>query len=407
MRIRFDHPAAVSGVSPNGGVRRELVRVAADFEIKELSEQEAPRSFTVDVKGSTLSEFRMVGGRHYKRWTLDQQQDILAAGSNLMKSLYTGANVDFPVLTDILKSEIRETRKLSGPAQIENTERSVLKRELKDGFDTRAVALMKAPHFKRWQWLGKEADAEIADWRERTAAMFDKIILVDGCPHLLAYEPCYRLANARTSYVHRSSAELVPHDMAVYGRSLKGLQTEANTGLETLGHLGLLLGDQYFAANNMEGIAEFAEVSGWGLVHTGQTIVVHNDAEPSGDFMELETVRHARLVLDGARVMVGQVKGQNHLQYQYHGRQVDKLAMQRKMECLRTAIVSWQSERNGTDGLVAPFEDLWSEIVQWDVGRPKRNAFELEDQVKAFRVREDLAAVNVVTVPWSAPMPSQ
>ncbi|MCS4089206.1 hypothetical protein [Rhizobium sp. BK176] len=404
MRIRFDHPAVVSGEWHNGDVRRELVRVAADFEIKELSEREAPRSFTVDVNGTVLSEYRMVGGRHYKKWIFDQQQDIREPASNLMKSLYTGANIDFPVLTDILKSEIRETRKLHGPAQIENTERSVLKRELQDGFDSRAIALLKAPHFKKWQWLGRDADAEIADWRERTAGVFDKIILVDGCPHLLSYEPCYRLVHAGTSQPRRGPAELVPHDVAVYGKTLKDRQTEANTGLETLGYLGLVLGAQFFAASDMEGIATFAEASGWGMRHIGQTIVIHNEAEPFGDFMELETVRHARIVLDGARVMIGQVKGQNHLQYQYHGRQVDKLAMQRKMECLRQAIVAWQDERNGIDGLVAPFEDLWTEIVQWDDGRPKRNAFELEDQVKAFRVREDLASVNVVTVPWISPL---
>jgi hypothetical protein len=400
MRIRFDHPAVVSGTSQNGDVRRELVRVPSDFDIKELSDREAPRSFTVEVQGSALHEFRMVDGRPYKKWIFDKPQDITAPDSNLMKSIYTGANVDFPVLTDILKAEIRETRRLSGPAQIENTERPVLKREARDGFESRSVALMKAPHLKRWQWLGTDTDAEVADWREHTAAMFDKIILVDGCPYMLSYEPCYRLSNGGLS----RAAELGPNDISLYGSALKGRPTDGNTGLETLGFLGLSLGDQYFAPNDMDGIAEFAEASGWGLKHTGQTIVVHNGAEPSGDFMELETVRHARLVLDGARVMIGQVKGQNHLQYQYQGRQVDKLAMQRKMECLRKAIVAWQGERSGTEGLVAPFEDLWTAIVQWEDGRPKRNAFELQDQVKAFRVREDLAAVNVVTVPWNGPM---
>jgi hypothetical protein len=407
MRIRFDHPAVVSGVWHNGSVRRELVRVAADFEIRELSDREAPRSFTVNVEGTPLHEFRTVGGRHYKKWVLDGPQDTLAPDSNLMKSLYTGGNVDFPVLTDVLKSEIRETRKHSGPAQIENTERTVLKRESKFGFDSRSVALLKAQHLRRWPWLGTETDDEVADWRERTAAVFDRIILVDGHAYTHSYEPCYRLVSSGASHARRGPAELVPHDMSVYGKALKGRQTDANTGLETLGYLGLVLGDQYFAANDMDGIAEFAEASGWGLKPSGQTIVVHNDAELSGDFTELETVRHARLVLDGARVTVSLVKGQNRMQYQYEGRAVDKLAMERKMESLRKAIVTWQDERSGTDRLVAPFEDLFAEIVQWQDGRPKRNAFDLQDQIKAFRVREDLADVNVVTAPWNGPRAGQ
>jgi hypothetical protein len=404
MRIRFDHPAVVSGVWHDGSPRRELVRVASDFEIRELSDTDAPRSFTVDVEGSTLQEFRTLGGRQYKKWALDGPRDPLAAESNLMKSIYTGGSLDFPVLTDVLKAEIRETRKHSGPAQIENTDRKVLKREATLGFDSRAVALLKAQNLRRWQWLGTETDAEVADWRERTAAVFDRIILVDGHAYTHSYEPCYRLVNAGATRALRGPASLVPQDRSVYGNSLKGRQTDGNTGLETLGYLGLVLGDQYFAANDMDGIAEFAEASGWGLKQSGQTIVVHDDADTSGDFTELETVRHARLVLDGARVLVSQVKGQNPTQYHFEGRAVDKLAMEQKMERLRCAIVTWQDERNDTDGLTAPFEDLYAEIVQWQDGRPKRNMFDLQDQIKAFRIREDLSDVNVITALWNGRM---
>lgn len=405
MRISFDHPAVVSGTSEDGKIRRELVRVASDFEIKELSDRDAPRSFTVDVNGSALHEFRIFDGKHYKRWILDSPQAALAPRSNLMNSIYTGGSLDFPVLTDVLKAEIREARKLSGPGHIENTERNVLKREKDGGFDSRAVALMKATLLRKWRWLGPDTDAEVADWRRRTADVFERIILVDGIPYTHSYEPCYRLASGGSARVARGPAELVPHDMAVYGNTLKDRRTDGTTGLETLGYLALLLGDQYFAANDMEGIEEFADASGWGLKQTGQTIVVHDDVEPSGDFLELETARHARLVYDGARVMVSQVKGVNPSDCQYAGRKVDKLAMERKMECLRKAMVEWQDERSGTDGLAAPFEDLFAEIVQWEDGNPKRNKFDLFDQVKAFKTREDMADVTVIPVPWNGPTP--
>ncbi|MCZ7861022.1 hypothetical protein O9X98_06350 [Agrobacterium salinitolerans] len=414
MRISFDHPAVVSGTSDNGGIRRELVRVSSDFEIKELSDRDAPRSFTVNVDGTPLHEFRTVGGRHYKKWILDKPKDVLVPGSNLMNSIYTGGNLDFPVLNDVLKAEIRETRKNPLPAHIENTERTVLKREKNAGFDSRAVAMMKAPPLRRWRWLGPDTDAEVADWRGRTANVFDRIILVDGNFYTHSYEPVYRLnANGSSSHamgrasglLARGLAELVPHDMAVYGDTLKDRRTDGSTGLEELGYLALLLGDQYFAANDTDGIAEFAEASGWGLKQTGQTIVVHDDVEPSGDFLELETVRHARLVYDGARVMVAQVRGANPAECQYAGRKVNKLAMERKMESLRRAIVAWQDERRGTDGLAAPFEDLFAEIGAWEDGNPKRNRFDLFDQVQAFKIREDMAEVTVVPGRWNTPAP--
>ena len=328
--------------------------------------------------------------------------------------MFIAANLDFPVLTDVLKAEIRETRKHAGPAHIENTERTVLKREKNAGFDSRGVALMKAQHLKRWRWIGPNVDAEVADWRGRTADVFDRIILVDGSFYTHSYEPCYRLnANGSSSHalgrpsglVSRGPAELVPHDIAVYGNTLKDRRIDGNTGLEILGYLALVLGDQYFAANDIDGIAEFAEASGWGLKQTGQTIVVYDDVEPSGDFLELETVRHARLVYDGARMMVAQVRGVNPVECQYVGRKVDKLAMERKMECLRKAIVEWQDERRGTDGLAAPFEDLFAEIVEWEDGNPKRNKFDLFDQVKAFKIREEMAEVTVVPGRWNAPAP--
>ncbi|MDW9481315.1 hypothetical protein GOB57_21960 [Sinorhizobium meliloti] len=414
MRIRFDHPAVVSGTSDDGNIRRELVRVASDFEIKELSDRDAPRSFTVDVNGTPIHEFRVVGGRHYKKWILDRPQDMLVPGSNLMNSIYTGGNLDFPALNDVLKAEIRETRKNPHPTHIENTERTVLKREKNAGFDSRAVAMMKATPLRRWRWLGPDTDAEVADWRTRTAGVFDRIILVDGNFYTHAYEPCYRL-NASGSSSHamgrpagmvpRGPAELAAHDMAVYGHTLKDRRTDGSTGLESLGYLALLLGDQYFAANDLDGIAEFAEASGWGLKQTGQTIVVYDGVEPSRDFLELETVRHARLVYDAARVMVAQVRGVNPSECKYGGRKVDKLAMERKMESLRRAIVEWQDERSGTDGLAAPFEDLIAEIVEWEDGNPKRNRFDLFDQIKAFKIREDMADVTIIPIPWNAPAP--
>ncbi|MBY3151439.1 hypothetical protein HFO56_03425 [Rhizobium laguerreae] len=408
MRIRFEHPAVVSGTWDSGQVRRELVRVASGFEIKELSEAEAPRSFDVIAAGGTLHEYRTVGGRHYKKWTLDMGVEQFNPDSNIMGSIYTGKNLDFPVLTDLLKAEIRETRKHSGPAHIENTERPVLKRESRAGLDSRAVALIKAPILKRWQWLGPETDAEIADWRSRTAEVLEKIIMVEGCLHTLSYEPCYRLnASGTSTHIRRGPAHLVTHNMAVYGNQLKGRPVDPNTGLENLGYLALLLGDQFFGANERDEAVEFAKASGWGLSDQGmETIVVHDDRGPSADVLELETVRHARMVYEGARLMIEQTRRVNRVD-QYSGRPVDKNTMRQTMEGLRQAILEWQNARSGVDGLAAPFEDLLAEIMRWEDGNRKLNGFDLIDQITAFKIREDMADVTVVTVPWSAPTASR
>lgn len=405
MRIRFDHPAVVTGTWENGHVRRELVRVSTDFEVKEYSDAEAPRSFTVvDDAAGTSREFRTVGGRHYKKWCLDKPEDTFYPGSNILNSIYTGKQLDFPSLTDILNAEIAQARQQSRYRDIENTERHVLKRELTLGLDSRAVALMKAPHLKGWRWLGPDTEAEVADWRNRTAEVFGKIIMVDGCPHVLSYEPCYRLnASGTTTRTRRGPARMFTSTVAVYGDHLKGRSIETDTGFENLGYLALLLGDQFFAANDRDGLTQFAEASGWGLSEgRGETIVVHDADVASTDFLELETVRHARIIYDRAGLMVRHIRKVDNVE-QYSGRPIEKAVMLENMENLRQAILEWQAERNGTEGLAAPFEDLLTEMIGWENGNQKINEFDLLDQVKAFKIREDMADVTIIPVPWSAP----
>lgn len=406
MRIKFDHPAVVTGTWENGHVRRELVRVPDEFEIQEFSDAEAPRSFTVvdDESGTAVQEFRTVGGRHYKLWSLDKPEATFNPGSNIMNCVYTGKQLDFPALTDILKAEIAKVRKYSQYRDIENTERPVLRREANLGFDSRAVALMKAPHLKGWRWLGADTDAEVADWRGRTAEVFGKIIMVDGRPHVLSYEPCYRLnASGTTTGNRKGPAQMTTSDVAVYGGHLRTI--DPNTGFEKLGYLALLLGDQFFAANDRDGLTQFAEASGWGLRdEQGETIVVHDDGVVSINFLELETVRHARIIYERAGLMVGHIRKVDGVE-QYSGRPIDKTVMLENRESLRQAILEWQAERNGTDCLATLFEDLLAEMIRWEDGNRKLNEFGLLDQVKAFKIREDMADVTIIPVPWSAPAP--
>lgn len=406
MRIRFDHSAVVTGTWGNGQVRRELVRVPAEFEIQELSDNEAPRSFTVvdDASGAAMRKYRTIGGRHYKRWDLDPRQTAFVPGSNILNAVYTGIQLDFPGLTDFLKAEIARVRKVSQYRDIENTERKPMKREAQLGLDSRAIALMKAPMLKGWRWLGHDVENEVDDWRNRTAEIFNRFILVNGHPYTLAYEPCYRLNASGTAFPNRPGpAQLLSSTVDVYGRDINGRTIDPNTGFEKLGPMGLILGDQYFSANDRDGLVRFAEESGWGLNDKGgETIVVHHDGATYTDFMELETVRHARILHDRASLMVGHVKQVDGVE-KYSGRPVDKTVMLESLEGLRQGILIWQTDRAGTDHLAAPFENLLAEMVRWEEGNQKINKFDLLDQINAFRVREDMADVTITPRPWSAP----
>jgi hypothetical protein len=42
-------------------------------------------------------------------------------------------------------------------------------------------------------------------------------------------------------------------------------------------------------------------------------------------------------------------------------------------------------------------------MIRWEEGNQKINKFDLLDQVKAFKAREDMADVTITPKPWSAP----
>nr|WP_250807451.1 hypothetical protein [Neorhizobium tomejilense] len=408
MRIRFEHPAVVTGTWENGHVRRELVRVPTEFEILEFTDDEAPLSFTVvdDASGEVMQSYRTVGGRQYKAWRWDKPDNLFYDESNLMNSVYTGAQFEFRGLADILKEEVRRVAKITQYRNIENAERKPLKREEAMGFSPQAVSCKKAPVLKGWQWLGPDTKEEVAEWHAKTAAIFSKIILVEGYPHVLSFEPCYRLTASGTSRGNRSGpASPGVASLAVYGGNLDGPVIDPATGFEGLSAQALLVGEQFFAANDRDGMKQFAEESGWGTdERPSETITVYHEGSVTADFLELETVRHARILYDRARLMVSRLRTVDSVE-QYSDRPIDKADMLDGMEQLRVAILDWQARRNGTEHLAAPFENLLAEMIRWEEGRQKINSFDLLDQVKAFRVREDMTDVTFIPAPWNGPSP--
>lgn len=406
MRLKFEHPAVVTGTWENGNVRRELVRASADFEIAEYSSMEAPLTFTVRDRSTkeTKATIRTVANCHYKRWTWDEPSCCFGSDAVLMQSLYTGKNLAFKPIRDLVYTEVARVEKLGDYRGIENTERRPLKREIKDGLDSLSVSCMKAPILKNWQWLGPDVQAEVAMWKESVEAVLARIILVDGVPYTRSFEPCYTITHADVLVRrHRGLGSISASTAAVYSQEPDRTSVDPATGLADMRREATLLGTQFFSATDLSEAERFSRESGWGDDGERKSeIIVHDEAAVSTDFLEMETVRHARMLHDRAGKMIRALRHSEGADF-YCDQPVDAAGMRSQIESMRSALLSWQKERNGTDDLSAPFEGLLEHILHWGGAQRTKISFDLEDQMNAFKVREDMSPVTVAAFLTSSP----
>jgi hypothetical protein len=401
MRVTLDHPAVVTGTWENGHVRRELVRVSANFDIAECSTEEAPRSFTVrDLHTDLRKTFRTVDKKQFKRWTGDEPAHSFGPDSQLMRSLYNGKSLDFGAIGALVSDEITRVQKTSQYREIENTSRRPLKRELQGGLDTLEVSCMKAPLLKNWQWLGPDVDQEVADWRDRISSILANIILVDGIPHMRTFEPCHRVRHATT--LSGRIGDVDAHLTSLYSTKPDRTSVDPETGLENLGKNALMIGSHYFAATEFEEAVAFAEESGWGVGRRQHEIDVHDESAVQFDYFEMEMVRHARMVHDLAGNMIANIRREDGADT-YHGRPVNAAMMRTYLDAMRTAIVAWQSNREATDNLAEPFEALVEQVLHWEKARLTKPTFDLSDQLSSFKLREDMAEIKLSPVMGATP----
>jgi hypothetical protein len=150
-------------------------------------------------------------------------------------------------------------------------------------------------------------------------------------------------------------------------------------------------------------LRRFCEESGWGSDERPRYDIITHDPNAVGlDYLEMETVRHARILHDSAGRMMLRVVKRDDVNV-FVGQEVDTRIMLAQMEALRVAIVAWQAERNGTDNLAAPFEDLLEHVLHWEDLELTKSAFDLGDQMESFKVREDMAPVIVAPVAGATP----
>ncbi|MCV9964122.1 hypothetical protein OIU34_19760 [Pararhizobium sp. BT-229] len=401
MRFSFEHPAVVTGKWENGHVRRELVRVAADFEIAEYSSEEAPRTFTVrDLSTELCKTIRTLDKGHYMRWRYDEPSSSFGSDSQLLRSIYNGKMLDFQAIGALVSDEIKRVQKITQYKEIENTSRRPLKRELEVGLDTLEVSCMKAPILKNWQWLGPDVQQELSDWRDRIGAVLANIILVDGIPHMRTFEPCHRVRHTTT--FNGRVGDIEAYSALVYTAEPDRTSFDPKTGLENLGGNALMIGTHYFAATERPEAFRFAEESGWGVGSLRHEIEVHDESAVGLDFLEMETVRHARILHDRAGTMLEHVKDRDGVDI-YCGQAVDTEMMRSQIEALRASLLDWQSERKGTDELASPFEDLLEHVMHWEDARPTKSSFGLPEQMASFKVREDMSPVIVAPIAGATP----
>ncbi|MCS4090212.1 hypothetical protein [Rhizobium sp. BK176] len=403
MRFNFNHPAVVTGTWENGNIRRELVRVAAEFEIVEYSDAEAPRTFDVHDRWQDQNvRIRTVGGRHYKRWRWDEPHAAFGPESQLIQSLYNGKELDFAGIEAMLDSEVTRVKTIDAYRGIENTDRKPLKREAQAGLSSLAVSGMKAPILKNWQWLGPDTESEVATWRERISAMLANIAFVDGIPHVRTFEPCYQVS--RTQLGSGSGVLVSVENARFYAKEVDRTLVDPKTGFEILGKNALMIGAHNFSPLEFQDLRRFCVDAGWGSDDSPRYDIVTHDTDAVGiDYLEMETVRHARILHDHAgRMLKNSVKRDDGVEV-YYGQQVDTHRMLAQLEALRVAILRWQSERNGTDHLAAPFEDLLDHVLHLTDSQFGKPAFGITEQMESFGVREDMAPVVVAPVAGATP----
>jgi hypothetical protein len=403
MRFTFNHPAVVTGIWENGNVRRELIRVAADFEIAEYTDAEAPLTFDVQDRWRDQGvRLRTVGGRHYKRWQWDEPYAAFGPEAQLIQSLYHGKELDFSGIEEMLDAELRRVKAIDAYRGIENTERKPLKREVHTGLSPLAVSGMKAPILKNWQWLGPDTEPEVAAWRDRISAMLANIALVDGVPHVRTFEPCYQVSHTPRAGSGRGVIVSVENSR-FYAKEVDRTRVDPRSGLEILGKNALMIGTHNFGPTEFQDLRRFCVESGWGSDDNPRYDIITHDPDAVGlNYLEMETVRHARILHDHAGRMLQNAVKRDDVDV-YRGQQVDMRMVLAQLEALRVAIITWQSERNGTHRLAAPFEDLLAHVLHLEDSQFTKPSFDISDQMKSFNVREDMAPVIVAPVAGATP----
>lgn len=401
MLLTVNYPAIVTGHATDGSVRRELVRVPSHFEIAEVSASDLPLSFVVNGTffDGRVSEVRSAKGEHYERWTHDAPSVALAGSLRL--SLYTGKNIDFRPLTDVVRTEIAKlaldshTPGVSGSA-VGRISVVPTKRELSQGLDPFSSSCMRAPLLRNWRWLGPDAESELADWKAKTQAVLSNIVIVDGNPHVRCFEPCYEVVHpARSNF--RKEASVYPGRARAYSRFVDCAVTDPETGLAAMGAYEGWSDRHFFPAHDKGDILRFVSDMGWNRqpIPNGRIDVLATEP-PFLDYAEMEAVRFGKLLLQSAMQKEESFSRKDGGPWYGEAVNVDELSGQ--IGALRSALLDWQDGKRGAEIIAAPFEALLEHMEFIHEASHAIREGSLLEKIDAFKVREDSGAVRIPAV---------
>ncbi|MCV9964124.1 hypothetical protein OIU34_19770 [Pararhizobium sp. BT-229] len=397
MRVKFIHPAIVSGKNPDGSPRAELCRVESDFEIPEYTWEEAPVALTASHPSLPSDYFHRVGGKLFKALPDGLESGHFEAANLLSYSLHNGnkRHIQFEPFHETVSRAAAHMEDDSGYALRVNVTRDLLKREAKAKMREVTKACLTAPMLRKWGWLSPDADAEIEAWRAIAAEKIANVVMIKGVPAVRAFEPCYVLTT------RFGAPQIQVASKHVYARQVHVTDRE-DDGLEALGDDAAHLRTHYFAASDYDGAVAFARSINWSLGPSERPrIRILDEDAVSDDLDVLETVRHARILLsttdniafhERTRANAGAITDTDP--------KIEGLLAGARS--LKNEIISWQDRKHDVDDVrreLTSLAELARECnyITIAVGRSWLDALspDLKGQLGQFLVRSDQSAISL------------
>jgi hypothetical protein len=366
VRVTIEIPAVISGTwETSGADRHDLVRVPTDFDIPEFSEADAPLAFEDRHRGNLV---RIIDSKLYRAWpTHGTAREAFEEESSLHKAMFVGG-LDFSSLSSIALDYIRDLKKENPFANVENSRRDLSATERNKGYDAPSITCLKAPLFRNWRWVASDTAERIEGWRGIAREFMGNFAIVDGCSYVRCFEPCYVLERVRDS----ARANIRQATTHVYAKEVHR-RTTYGGGLEVMGDDALQSGTHFFSATDPQGALALADQLEWDIMSMEPAIEVHDPDAAQTDFLEMETARHAMMLMSACR---------------------RDLSSDPMVETLRQAILNWQDGRAGHAAMASAFHALReSELA--DVS--ERTSW-LKQQMSAFLRREDGTPVQIRTM---------
>jgi hypothetical protein len=295
MRMKFIHPAILTGNYADGRPRAELCRVESEFEVPEYTWADAPVTFVTQESG--VSRYHhSVGDSLFKAIPGALQPSFLETTDGLSYILHNGqpTNVQFEAFYETVSRAAAKMEDDSGYALKVDVRRNPLNREVKRGMREVTKACLSAPMLRNWSWLSPAAEAEVEAWRAIAAEKIANLVMIRGVPALRSFEPCLVLTK------RFGIAQVQAASKHVYARQVHISETDRD-GMPMLGPDAFTLRNHYFAADDYDGAVAFAREIGWTDIRPGDSpIRVRIADKVTDDYEDRETLRHAQMALAAA-----------------------------------------------------------------------------------------------------------